>query len=95
MTYELQPDVALVTICDEYYLVAAGEARGKVPRILGVTAPGAYFWELLERRLPVPDILRQAAADYRVPEDTAATAFRHFADSLREYGYLTLSGEDV
>lgn len=88
MTYELLPDVALVTICDEYYLVAAGEARGKVPDILGVTAPGAYFWGLLERGLAVPEIIRQAAEDYGVPQDTAKTAFFRFADSLRDTGYL-------
>ena len=65
MKYELCPDVALVTICNEHFLVAASEARGKVPHLLGVTAPGAYFWGLLERHLPVADIIRQAAKDYR------------------------------
>lgn len=29
MTYTLQKDVALVTVCDEHFLVAAGQARAR------------------------------------------------------------------
>ena len=95
MKYELCPDVALVTICNEHFLVAASEARGKVPHLLGVTAPGAYFWGLLERHLPGADIIRQAAKDYSVSQRTAETAFHQFADSLQEQGYLTVFDENV
>lgn len=42
MTYTLQKDVALVTVCDEHFLVAAGQARGKVPAVKGINRPGAY-----------------------------------------------------
>lgn len=49
MTYTLQKDVALVTVCDEHFLVAAGQARGKVPAVKGINRPGAYFWNLLQR----------------------------------------------
>ncbi len=48
MTYTLQKDVALVTVCDEHFLVAAGQARGKVPAVKGINRPGAYFWNLLQ-----------------------------------------------
>ena len=49
MTYTLQKDVALVTVCDEHFLVAAGQARGKVPAVKGINRPGAYFWNLLQQ----------------------------------------------
>ena len=52
MTYTLQKDVALVTVCDEHFLVAAGQARGKVPAVKGINRPGAYFWNLLQQKLP-------------------------------------------
>lgn len=58
MTYTLQKDVALVTVCDEHFLVAAGQARGKVPAVKGINRPGAYFWNLLQQKLPENDILR-------------------------------------
>ena len=64
MTYTLQKDVALVTVCDEHFLVAAGQARGKVPAMKGINRPGAYFWNLLQQKLPENDILRHTAADY-------------------------------
>ena len=51
MTYTLQKDVALVTVCDEHFLVAAGQARGKVPAVKGINRPGAYFWNLLQQRI--------------------------------------------
>lgn len=90
MTYTLQTDVALVTVCGENFLVAAGDARGKVPYIEGVTRPGAYFWQLLEKHTDTAEIIRLAAQDYGVPEETAEAAFRKFTGSLAEKGYIRL-----
>ena len=91
MTYTLQKDVALVTVCDENFLVAAGEARGKVPAVKGINRPGAYFWDLLQRRLPEDDILRRTAEDYHVPIEKAMLALRRFAALLAAEGYLTMA----
>lgn len=88
MSYHLQQDVALVSVCGEHFLVAAGEARGRVPCLEGITPPGAYFWRLLEQQLPIKAIIRQAAQDYQVPPETAEAALRKFADSLEKKGYL-------
>ena len=82
MTYTLQKDVALVTVCDEHFLVAAGQARGKVPAVKGINRPGAYFWNLLQQKLPENDILRHTAADYHIPIEKAAQALRRFAALL-------------
>ena len=79
MTYTLQKDVALVTVCDEHFLVAAGQARGKVPAVKGINRPGAYFWNLLQQKLPENDILRHTAADYHIPIEKAAQALRRAA----------------
>lgn len=80
MTYTLQKDVALVTVCDEHFLVAAGQARGKVPAVKGINRPGAYFWNLLQQKLPENDILRHTAADYHIP---IGRQHRHCAASPR------------
>ena len=92
MTYTLQKDVALVTVCDEHFLVAAGQARGKVPAVKGINRPGAYFWNLLQQKLPENDILRHTAADYHIPIEKAAQALRRFAALLAAEGYLTMAG---
>ena len=92
MTYTLQKDVALVTVCDEHFLVAAGQARGKVPAVKGINRPGAYFWNLLQQKLPENDILRHTAADYHIPIEKAALALRRFAALLAAEGYLTMAG---
>ena len=78
MTYTLQKDVALVTVCDEHFLVAAGQARGKVPAVKGINRPGAYFWNLLQQKLPENDILRHTAADYHIPIDTFPSRRPHW-----------------
>ena len=83
MTYTLQKDVALVTVCDEHFLVAAGQ---------GINRPGAYFWNLLQQKLPENDILRHTAADYHIPIEKAALALRRFAALLAAEGYLTMAG---
>ena len=84
--------VALVTVCDEHFLVAAGQARGKVPAVKGINRPGAYFWNLLQQKLPENDILRRTAADYHIPIEKAALALRRFAALLAAEGYLTIAG---
>lgn len=91
MTYTLQEGVVLAEVCEEFFLVASGPARGKVPPVEGVTRPGAYFWRLLEQKLAPEEIIRRAAADYRVPEETALAALRQFADALKKKGYLTVN----
>ena len=93
MTYTVQKDVVLVTVCDENFLVATGEARGKVRYIEGVTRPGAYFWRQLEAHTDTDEIIRQAASDYNAPEETAKLAFEKFTSSLQKKGYLTLDKE--
>lgn len=92
MIYRLQTDVALVTVCNENFLIAAGEARGKVPYIEGITRPGVYFWRLLESHIDTDEIIRRAAKDYNVPRETAKIAFERFADSLRKKGYILEDG---
>lgn len=95
MTYELQPDVVLVTICDEHFLVAAGEARGRVPYVKGITGPGAFFWKLLEQHMDVNDMICQASRDYSVSEEKAAAAFWKLVKGLQANGYLTISEGNV
>ena len=92
MIYTLQKDVALVTVCDEHFLVAAGQARGKVPAVKGINRPGAYFWDLLQQKLSEADILRRTAEDYHISAEKASLALRRFAALLAAEGYLTMTG---
>ena len=95
MKYRLQSDILLKSICDEYFLIATGEARGHVPYIEGITRPGAYFWRLLEKGSPVEEIISQSACAYKTSLEKATIAFWHFAKMLHEKGYLTLDKEGM
>lgn len=88
MNVRLRPDVVLVSVCDEQLLVAAGEARGRVPYVKGINKPGAYFWRLLEQNLGEQTIIARAAADYACSEATAREALRRFLEALEREGYL-------
>lgn len=93
MNLRLRPDVVLVSLCGESLLVAAGEARGKVPYVKGINGPGAYFWRLLEQNLGEDAILAQSAADYACSEETAREALTRFLRALAQDGYLLPEGE--
>ena len=82
MKYILQKDVVLSTICGEQFLIAAGDARGRVPYIEGITKPGAYFWKMLEAGDSI---------DYNTTEENASIAFWKFAKSLEAKGYIKFS----
>lgn len=88
MEYELQSDVVMVTVCGEQLLIAAGEARGKVPYVKGINTAGAYFWKLLEQKLSKQEIIVKTAEDYDIPAEKAQEAFERFCDVLRQNGYL-------
>ena len=74
MTYTLQKDVALVTVCDEHFLVAAGQARGKVPAVKGINRPGAYFWNLLQQKLPEDRKSTRLNSSHEIPSRMPSSA---------------------
>lgn len=92
--FKLLEGVVLVCICDEYMLVATREARGKVPFLLHINEPGAFYWRMFEEKTPLREILRQASERYGMTEETALTAVKLFLNKLYGKGYLTvLDGE--
>lgn len=51
MEYRVNPNAVYVEVCDEYLLVAVGEARGKLPQLRKLSESGAFIWRGLERVL--------------------------------------------
>lgn len=88
MTYTIQPGVVLAQICDDYLLVASGDARGKVPYVRKVNQTGAYFWQLLTQGLEDSEIVSRAVQDYGIPDALAWKALSAFVTSLQSANYL-------
>lgn len=88
MIYPVQPGVVLAQICDEYLLVASGDARGKVPYVRKVNQTGAYFWQLLAQGLEDSEIVSRAVQDYHIPQALARKALSAFVTSLQSANYL-------
>lgn len=91
MKYTVRSDVILNTICGELFLIAAGDARGFVPYIEGITKPGAYFWNHLEQGEEIDEIIETAAKEYNTSEENAEKAFWKFAKTLEVKGYISFS----
>lgn len=51
MEYRVNPNAVYVEVCDEYLLVAVGEARGKLPQLRKLSESGAFIWRGLEKVL--------------------------------------------
>ena len=49
MEYRVNPNAVYVEVCDEYLLVAVGEARGKLPQLRKLSESGAFIWRGLEK----------------------------------------------
>ena len=92
MTYTLQKDVALVTVCDEHFSGCRRAGPRQGPCREGHQPAGSLFLNLLQQKLPEDDILRHTAADYHIPIEKAAQALRRFAALLAAEGYLTMAG---
>lgn len=93
MIFFLQSDVVLTTVCGENLLIAAGEARGKVPVVKGINTPGVYLWRLLEQGLDSAEISRRIMADYGVTAAEAEMALDRFVRELSDSGYIVGSEE--
>ena len=51
MEYRVNPNAVYVEVCDEYLLVAVGEARGKLPQLRKLSESGAFIGAGLKRVL--------------------------------------------
>ena len=51
MEYRANQNAVYVEVCDEYLLVAVGEARGKLPQLRKLSESGAFIWRGLEKGL--------------------------------------------
>ena len=57
MEYRVNPNAVYVEVCDEYLLVAVGEARGKLPQLRKLSESGAFIWRGLEKGLASESII--------------------------------------
>ena len=95
MTYRTRPGVVLTSICGEYMLVAAKEAREFCPYHSQITESSAFLWRLLCRGSDRDTLLREVEAEYELEDPAAARqAIDSFIAQMIELGYLLPEGEE-
>lgn len=92
--FKLIDDVVLVCVYDEYMLVAARDAVKKVPFLLHINEPAAFYWRMLEQHTPLPVMARTAAKKYNMTGEHAVAAVKQFLNKMYQRGYIQVLDED-
>lgn len=88
--YHAHPGVALANVAGEYLLVAAGDARGKLPYLKNINATGVWFWKKMANGTDLSQIISDAIKHYGITKEQAEAATESFFDSLRNEGYIII-----
>ena len=88
MQYQVCPGVVLQTVCDEYLLIATGEARGKCPTVRQINAGAAFYWKKLCEGLDFDALLSAAATEYEIDADTLRPGLEKFLTGLEALHYI-------
>ena len=88
MKYQIQHGVVLQNVCDEYLLIATGEARAVCPSARQINSGAAYYWKLLQSGMTEEEMLDAAAAEYEVPVETLRPGLIKFLERLSLDHYL-------
>lgn len=92
MRYETCPGVMIAAVCGEHMMVAAGEARGRVPYVKTINETGVWFWRQLEAGLDSEEIICAAMDTYGITRQQAQPAYEDFVRILLRDGYLLKPG---
>ena len=86
--FKLREGVILETICEEYVLVASGEARHHCPYVRQLNESAAYLWKLLEQGLDMDQMAARAARDYGLSVEEIIPGLQNFIHMLLDQGYF-------
>ncbi len=87
--YRVHSQVALEEVAGRYFLIAYGEARGKLPYLREINETGAYYWQMAEAGYSTDAMLQAAAEIYDAPPETLEKGLTVFLRELCENGYLS------
>ena len=92
--YRTRNGVVLTSICGEYLLVAAQEARKFCPFCTQISESSAFLWRLLENGAEADQLLKAVEEEYEI-DDRSSTlqAIDQFVAQMLELGYLLREGD--
>ncbi len=92
--YRTRTGVVLTSICGEYLLVAAKDAREHCPYCSQISESSAFLWRKLVSGAGEEELLRAVCAEYEIDDPAAARqAIEAFLTQMVESGYLLRSEE--
>ena len=91
--YKRRPGVVLVEVCEEFLLVATGDARDHCPYITQINASAADYWRFLEQEQSLQSLVQKAKEHYERKDGGIIFASLQFVSKMQESGYLL--AEDV
>ena len=92
--YRTRPGVILTSICGEYLLVAAKDAREHCPYCSQISESSAFLWRKLVSGAGEEELLRAVCAEYEIDDPgPARQEIEDFIGQMLQMGYLLRSGE--
>jgi hypothetical protein len=94
MPYRVRPGVVLTSVCGEYLLVAAKEAREHCPYYSQIDESAAFLWRQLASGADEAALERAVLREYEIEDpDLARLSIRRFLEKMTEVGYLLPDAE--
>lgn len=88
LKYRVHPQVILETVAGRHFLIAYGEACGKLPYLREINETGAYYWHMAEAGKGTSEMLAAAVEVYDASPEILEKGLRLFLRELMEKGYL-------
>lgn len=93
MKYRIREGVILRNICDEWMLIAVGEAADHCLYVRHINDSFAWYFKLIEEGLSRDDIIDRTVEYYDASKEDISKDFDILTDQLYELGYL-IDGKD-
>ena len=93
--YVTRPGVVLCSVCGEYLLVAAKEAREHCPYVTQINPSSAFLWKQLNSGGDLESLVQAVGNRYDIDDrETVYQSVQAFLDQMLELGYLLRKGEE-
>lgn len=90
MNYKIRDGIILKNICDEWLLIAVGDAGEFCEYVRHINDTFAWYWKEIENCVPVEQIIIDASEEFDVSEDIIKKDINDLIRQLIDMNYLIM-----
>lgn len=88
MRYKVRDGILLKNICDEWLLIAVGEAAEHCLYVRHVNDTLAWYWQRISQGLPIEEIVAEAESCFEASRAQIKADLDNLVEQLFKAGYL-------